>query len=170
MSGRDGAAVIVGVGNSFRRDDGAGPETVALLRGRAFPGVTVLTLDGEPTALVEAWTGAALAIVVDTVVCDPSHPGRIHRVATAAALRSGMSVGTHGLGVVEAVRLAAALDRLPHRLALLGVEAADVSVGAGLSPQVTAAIPALLRAVLSELGPSASGTFDPMVAPSSRPC
>jgi len=35
---------------------------------------------------------------------------------------------------------------------LLGVEAADVGVGPGLSAQVTAAIPALVDAVLDELG------------------
>ena len=56
-----------------------------------------------------------------------------------------MSVATHGLGVVEAVRLAAALDRLPRALVVLGVEAADVGVGPGLSPQVAAAIPALVE-------------------------
>ena len=63
-----------------------------------------------------------------------------------------MSVATHGLGVVEAVRLAVALDRLPRALVVLGVEAADVGVGPGLSPQVAAAIPALVGAVLAELG------------------
>jgi hypothetical protein len=34
---------------------------------------------------------------------------------------------------------------------VLGVEAADVGIGPGLSPQVAAAIPALVGAVLAEL-------------------
>lgn len=145
-------AAVIGVGNPFRRDDGAGPETVARLRDRVPSGVTVTALDGEPTRLMEAWAGAALAIVVDAVVCHPPDPGRIHRVTTPAALPTGMTVATHGLGVVEAVRLAAALDRLPRTLVVLGVEAADVGVGPGLSPQVATAIPALVDAVLAELG------------------
>ncbi len=152
MSRADPTAAVIGVGNPFRRDDGAGPETVARLRDRVPPGVRVTALDGEPTGLMEAWSGVALAIVVDTVVCDPPDPGRIHRVQAPASLPVGMSVATHGLGVVEAVRLAAALDRLPRALVVLGVEAADVGVGPGLSPQVAAAIPALVGAVLAELG------------------
>jgi len=144
-------AAVIGVGNPFRRDDGAGPEAVARLRDRVPGGVTVMTLDGEPTGLMEAWSGAELAIVVDTVVCDPPDPGRIHRVPSPASLPVGMSVATHGMGVVEAVRLAAALDRLPRALVVFGVEAADVGVGPGLSPEVAAAIPALVDAVLDEL-------------------
>jgi len=152
VSRADPTAAVIGVGNPFRRDDGAGPETVARLRDRVPPGVRVAALDGEPTGLMEAWSGVALAIVVDTIVCDPPDPGRIHRVRPPAALPVGTSVATHGLGVVEAVRLAAALDRLPRALVVLGVEAADVGVGPGLSPQVAAAIPALVGAVLAELG------------------
>ena len=151
MSRADPGAAVIGVGNPFRRDDGAGPETVARLRDRVPPAVRLTALDGEPTGLMEAWSGATLAIVVDTVVCDPPDPGRIHRVQAPASLPVGMSVATHGLGVVEAVRLAAALDRLPRALVVLGVEAADIGVGPGLSPQVAAAIPALVRAVLVEL-------------------
>jgi hypothetical protein len=53
--------VVIGVGNEFRRDDGAGPAVVAKLRDLASPGVELVTMDGEPTRLIEAWTGAALA-------------------------------------------------------------------------------------------------------------
>ncbi len=146
----EGVAVI-GVGNPFRRDDGAGPETVERLRDRVPQGVTVTALDGEPTGLLEAWSGAALAVVVDTVVCEPRDPGRLHRVTAASSLARGTTTATHGLGVVEAVRLAMALDRMPGFLVLFGVEAADVGFGPGLSPQVAAAIPALVDAVLAEL-------------------
>ena len=57
--------MVIGVGNEFRRDDGAGPAVVAKLRDPAPPGVELVTIDGEPTRLIEAWTGAALAVVVD---------------------------------------------------------------------------------------------------------
>jgi len=62
---------------------------------------------------------------------------------------------------------AAALDRLPRRLVLLGVEAADVGVGPCLSPPVAAAVPAVVQAVMTELGPTC-GTFDPVVARTRR--
>ncbi len=79
MPADDGAIVVIGVGNEFRRDDGAGPAVLARLRDLAPPGVRFVITDGEPTRLIEAWTGAALAVVVDAVRADPPHPGQVHR-------------------------------------------------------------------------------------------
>lgn len=150
---RPGGVTVIGVGNPFRHDDGAGPATVARLRDHAPPGVTLAVVDGEPTGLVDAWTGADLAIVVDAVVGDPPVPGRIHRLSPRDVLRGAATpaVATHGLAVADAVRLGTALDRLPRTLVVLGVEAADVSVGPGLTPPVAAALPGLVSAVLAEL-------------------
>src|ERR1051326_4861742 len=55
-------AVVIGVGNEFRRDDAAGPAVVALLNGQVPEGVTLTVSDGEPTRLIEAWAGYPLAI------------------------------------------------------------------------------------------------------------
>jgi hydrogenase maturation protease len=52
-SGR-AATVVTGIGNEFRRDDGAGPAVVGQLRGRVPSGVELVITDGEPTRLVEA--------------------------------------------------------------------------------------------------------------------
>jgi hydrogenase maturation protease len=67
--------VVIGVGNEFRRDGGAGHAVVAKLRDLGPPGVELVTMDGEPTRLIEAWTGAALAVVVDAVRAEPPQPG-----------------------------------------------------------------------------------------------
>ena len=49
-------------------DGTAPPEAVVTsLRDRVPPGVKLVLTDGEPTRLIEAWTGAALAVVVDAV-------------------------------------------------------------------------------------------------------
>ena len=56
--------VVIGVGNEFRRDDAASPAVVTSLRGRVPPGVELVLTDGEPTRLIEAWTAAALAVLV----------------------------------------------------------------------------------------------------------
>ena len=75
----NGPVVVIGVGNDFRRDDGAGPAVVARLRDLVPPGIRLVVTDGEPTRLIEAWTGAALAVVVDAVRAEPPHPGQVHR-------------------------------------------------------------------------------------------
>ena len=70
-----GAIVVIGVGNEFRRDDGAGPAVIASLGDLAPPGVRLVITDGEPARLVEAWSGAAVAVVIDAVRAEPPAPG-----------------------------------------------------------------------------------------------
>jgi len=41
--------------------------------------VELVLTDGEPTRLIEAWTRAALAVVVDAVRAHPPRPGRERR-------------------------------------------------------------------------------------------
>ena len=144
--------VVIGVGNEFRRDDGAGLAVVASLRGRVPPGVELVLTDGEPARLIEAWTGAALAVVVDAVRADPPRPGRVHRFLLDRPLAGPTrTASSHGFGLDDAVRLALALDRMPGRLVVHAIEAADLSQGPGLTPLVAAAVGDVARAVLSDV-------------------
>ena len=147
-------AVVIGVGNEFRRDDGAGPAVVARLRGRLPEGAALVVSDGEPARMIEAWEGMPLAVVVDAVRAQPAVPGRLHRlVLDQAATDPLSSVSSHGLGLEDAIGLAQALDRMPVRLVVHAVEAANLGQGAGLTPAVAAAIDALAAAVLADLAP-----------------
>lgn len=147
-----GNAVVIGIGNEFRRDDGAGPAVLARLHGRVPGGVELLVSDGEPAGLIEAWAGAPLAVIVDAVRAEPSVPGRLHRLvlhqAGAAEVRT---VSSHGLGLDSAIGLAQALDRMPGTLILHAVEAADLGQGPGLTPAVAAVIDTLADAILRDL-------------------
>ena len=91
-------------------------------------------------------------IVVDAMVSG-APPGTVRRFdALREALpapRAGAS--THGLGLAEAVGLARALDRLPARLVLVGIEGADFSPGAGLGPAVAAGVEAAARLIRGEI-------------------
>jgi len=155
----DGAPVVViGVGNDFRRDDGAGPAVVARLRDLVPPGVRLTITDGEPARLVEAWTGAAVAVVVDAVRARPPHPGQVHRFVVDQP-RAGMeqAASSHGLGLDDAIALAVALDRMPGRLIVHAIEAADLTQGPGLTPPVAAAVGVVAAAILADLGPYLQG-------------
>ncbi len=144
--------VVIGIGNEFRRDDGIGPAVLARLRGQAPAAVKLLVSDGEPAGLIEAWSGADLAVVVDAVQADPAVPGRLHRlVLDEAAPLDPRQVSSHGLSLGDAVGLARALGRLPGRLIVHAVEAADLRTGPGLSPPVAAAAGALVAAVLADV-------------------
>ena len=148
----EAGAVVIGVGNEFRRDDGAGPAVVARLRGHLPDDVRLLVSDGEPARLIEAWGGASLAVVVDAVRAEPAVPGRLHRlVLREAGAAEGTVVSSHGLGLDCAIGLARALGRMPGRLILHAVEAADVGQGTGLTTAVAEVIDALTAAVLHDL-------------------
>jgi hydrogenase maturation protease len=142
---------IIAIGNEYRRDDGVGLAVLRRLAEVIPPGTDLACVDGEPSRLMDAWAGSRLAILLDAAVCVPAHPGRIHR-RTVIGLDGPASTSSHGIGVPEAVELARVLDRLPERLVLLTIEAADTGYGMGLSPPVEAAVPELVAAVLTELG------------------
>ena len=131
--------VVIGVGNPFRRDDGVGPAVVDLLRDR-LPGTRFVTCDGESTTLIEAWTGADRAVVVDAVRAADGAVGRIHRFSLdhPAATRTGATT-PHAVDLGDAVALARALDRLPGSLQIFCIQVEDVHFGLGLSPAVAAA-------------------------------
>ena len=170
--------VVIGIGNEFRRDDGVGPEVLTRLRGQAAGSapsagavrpetvqagtvqagtVQLVTSDGEPASLIEAWTGAALAVVVDAVLADPPSPGRLHRLVLDRPDRPDLrQVSSHGLGLDEAIGLARALDRMPDRLIIHAVEAGDVGHGVGFTPAVAAAVAPLTAAVLRDLSEAGS--------------
>jgi hydrogenase maturation protease len=144
--------VVIGVGNEFRRDDGAGPAVVGRLRDRVPPGVELVITDGEPTRLIQAWTGAALAVVVDAVRAEPPQPGTIHRfVVDRPGTGPERTASSHGLGLDDAISLAVALDRMPGRLIVHAIEAADLAQGTGLTPAVVAAVDSVVDAILDDI-------------------
>jgi hydrogenase maturation protease len=149
-------AVLIGVGNPFRRDDGIGPALATVIGDLGLPGVSVIVSDGEPSRLLDAWTGARLAVVVDATRQDGGVAGQIQRhcVTDGPLARDWTSIGsasTHALGVGEAIHLAQAMDRMPERLVVFAVEAADIGYGEHLSQPVSDSLPELIEAVRAEL-------------------
>lgn len=138
--------LVIGIGNAWRRDDGAGPAVAERLAER---GVSTLVLPGEGAELIEAWTGAERVAVVDAMRGGTA-PGSVHRFdATAAPLPGGaFACLSHRFGLAEAIEMARLLGRLPPQLEVWGIEAADFGQGPGLSPKVAAAV----ALVVAELG------------------
>lgn len=155
MTGRP--TVVIGIGNPYRRDDGIGPIVAGAIDALHLPGVRVVISDGEPVALLAAWEGAGLAVVVDTIRQEPPEPGRIHRLTPAQLGSDDPGASSHGFGVPYALRLGRALGREPGRLVILAVEGADFADGTGLSGPASAAVPGAVAAVRAELTGAAAG-------------
>ncbi|KAA9378444.1 hydrogenase maturation protease [Microbispora cellulosiformans] len=136
-----GDTVVVGLGSDLRGDDAAGLAVARLLGDAPPPGVAVEAC-GDAAALVEAWSGAALAIVVDAVRTGAA-PGTVHHRLPdlpASLPAAGWHGGTHSLGLVDAVDLGRALGRLPGELVVVGIEGGDFTPGAPMTPPVLAAV------------------------------
>ncbi len=142
------SVLVVGIGNRSRGDDAVGPEVAERVAALGVPGVEVVVND-EPLTLVEHLTDHDEVVVVDAVG-PRGEPGRVHVVHVGSAPLRGDSpvLGSHGLGVAEAVELARALDRLPRRLTVVGVEGVSFDLGAPLSEHVRARVDDAVQAVL----------------------
>jgi len=144
--------VVIGIGNAWQGDDGAGLAVARRVRESAPDGVDIVELEGEPVSIVDAWGGGEEVFLIDAVSAGTA-PGTVHRVdATDTPLPSELSTAsTHTFGVGEAVELARALGRLPRRLIVYGIEAGNLGAGRELSPEVASAVDEVAERILQEL-------------------
>ena len=143
---------LIGIGNRFRRDDAAGLEVVRRLRLAHPPGVILIEQEGEPGSLIESWSSADEALVIDGV-SSGSTPGKVHRfdVTDAPLPAEVFNRSTHAMGLPEAVELARELDRLPGRLVVYGIEGENFEAGEGLSEPVQKTVEKLVLDLYHEL-------------------
>ena len=143
-------AVVIGLGNPDRRDDGVGPAVAAAVAADCPPGVRVVACAADATAILDAFDGADLAVVVDAVAGDGSVPGRV-RVCRVDDLAALTPLSSHDLNLTQTYELALVLGRAPRRVVVVTVDAADTAHGKGLSSVVTQAVPQAAAMVLDQL-------------------
>lgn len=141
-----GGPLVIGLGSPDRGDDAVGRAVARAVAAR-LSGVAVLDHE-DPTGLLDLWAGHDPVVVVDAVRSG-ARAGAFHWLETGRAgpplgarawTRSGHG-GTHAIGLAEMVEIGRALGRLPARLVVVGVEAAQFEHGAPMSPLVAAAVP-----------------------------
>jgi hydrogenase maturation protease len=142
--------LVIGIGNAYRRDDGVGLMVAEEIAKRGLPGVRAVIAIGEPGAILDAWSGADRAVVVDAAMGEGLTPGRIRRW-TPGDVEGPAVVSSHALGLPQTYALGQALGQIPDELVVFTVETADVDHGLGLTPAVAAAVPELVDAILTEL-------------------
>ncbi len=145
---------VIGVG-SMQGDDAVGLFVAERLQAGALPaGISVTALDRPGVALVEALRDLEAAIIVDAVSTRDLEwaPGSVVDL-DPTQLRRVAATSSHGLGVADALALAAALGRGPRIVRIVGV-AVDGARGAGLSDAVEQAVERAserVRAIVREL-------------------
>jgi hydrogenase maturation protease len=142
-------AVIIGVGNPTRTDDGVGLRVARELRGR---GVDVIELCAGGLRIMEAMQGYDEAVVIDAVESG-GIPGAIHRFRESDLAQTRNSGSTHdgSLALALAVGRAAGL-RIPAAVRIWAVEAGDVETfSESLTPEVEAAVAPVTEAIWREM-------------------
>mgnify|MGYP005811191387 CR=1 FL=1 len=156
-----GRVVVIGLGNCYRRDDGVGVAAAMAMERLAWPNVVVRTGIAEPMGVVEAWTGAVLAVVIDAAIATPSTPGRVHRCQLEEVPNEGEGLSSHGIDIGRTHALARELGRAPGQVVVFAVEAADTGHGDELTPPVARAVPVVVGMVAAEINRFRSATRSP---------
>jgi hydrogenase maturation protease len=146
--------LVLGLGNTLRGDDGLGPEVIRWLRDQTLPPHVVIQDGGTPgLELVVTLSAYQRALIIDAADIGRA-PGEWVRlsVAQARASRPEAELSLHSAGLAEALALGQVMGKLPESLVIFGVQPRQIDWSIGLSAVVQEAVPAIGRAVLSELG------------------
>ncbi|MGA2111531.1 MAG: hydrogenase 3 maturation endopeptidase HyCI [Anaerolineales bacterium] len=140
-------AVILGIGNPWRGDDGFGPTLAKRLQGSV--GATVINAEEIP----ENYLGLIVAAQPQTVVLVDAvelglQPGEMALVEADSLAGAGLS--THAASLSLCARYIH--NETQADVFLLGVQPLTTELGASLSPPVEAAID-LLQGILTQLLP-----------------
>ncbi|MFQ5488373.1 MAG: hydrogenase maturation protease [Gammaproteobacteria bacterium] len=117
---------IIGVGSPFGSDR-LGWEVAAELARRdlaaRFPAgrLSIQYCDRPGAALLEIMAGAELAIILDAMTAGLP-PGSIRCFSVGELNSDAALLSSHGFGVASTLALGKALDMLPARLYVLGIE------------------------------------------------
>ena len=147
---------IIGLGNSFRGDDGVGNLVARQLFSHQSPSVSIIEGGVAGLNLLHEMEGTDKLILIDAV-SSQSEEGTITRftvpqdldiIARLAWSTSGSS--THDLGLQEALTLANTLRALPPSVVIYGIELGRVDHGVELSPKVEEAVHTVVNRIAHE--------------------
>jgi len=144
--------IVIGIGNEFRGDDAAGLLVVRRLKKKQPAGVELQEQSGEAIALMEAMDGANAVILVDAVQSG-AEAGQIHRydASEQAMPAQFLRCSTHNFSVHDAIEMARALEKLPSRLMVYGIEGLHFEHGSELTSAVQTAVVVAAQRIEEEL-------------------
>ncbi|QEM68391.1 HyaD/HybD family hydrogenase maturation endopeptidase [Geobacter sp. FeAm09] len=145
--------LVLGIGNLVMSDDGAGVRVVQELQKRyRFP-PHVEIMDGGTLGLdlLHKLEGGGRLLVVDAVETG-GKPGTLVRLSgreLPVALQT--KVSPHQMGLKDLLAVAELLGHAPREMVLIGVQPANIEMGAELSRNVAEKLEEMIGNVLAEL-------------------
>lgn len=133
--------LILGIGNKFRGDDGAGVAAAEKICEFCIEKFDVMILDGEGTEIMEAWKDYQNVIIIDAVQVNGS-AGKIYELnANEENLHSDFfNYSSHAFGLAEAINVSKVMNKLPKFLIVYGIEGMHFNFDTKLSPKIEKAV------------------------------
>lgn len=145
-----GKILVVGVGNSWRHDDGIGPHVINILNQQSFEAADLLDGGIDGMALLDKLAPYDYAIVIDAVNMG-ADPGTINAFsAQEAKLITNDALSTHGFGLAELITLMTELE-IKTQIKIIGVQPFDIEFGEGLSPEIEAQTDKIITLIKEEI-------------------
>ncbi|HWB10127.1 MAG TPA: hydrogenase maturation protease [Pirellulales bacterium] len=152
--------LLVGLG-SFHGDDRAGWEVVERLASRGGILNCTCKLLRSPGELLDVLEGVERLVICDACAPDGA-AGSVHCWHWPAdTLLCQRASGSHNLSLVDALRLAKELARLPASVTVWGVEGADFTPGSELSPAVRDGVEKAVEQIATWLARPAKSAVEP---------
>jgi len=145
--------LVIGIGNSYRSDDGVGEVIAGRLMEMLPEHVDVHSSIKDGLSLIHLWHEYDCVYLIDAV-SSGQIPGQVYRFdALSGQLPRHFftNYSTHSIDILETIALAENLDSLPEKLIIYGVEGKDFSIGSGLSDEVLKAVCRVADAIIKEL-------------------
>jgi len=127
-----GPILVIGYGNTLRRDDGLGPLAADLVAARGWPGVSSLSVHQLLPELADPIASARLVVFVDIRIADDHDAVRVEPIRPRAGRGGPTAHESNPASLLAMAR--AVFGRCPEAW-LVSVPASDLGLGEGLSPQ-----------------------------------
>jgi hydrogenase maturation protease len=144
---------VIGCGNIDAGDDALGLLAVRRVRPLLPESVEVVEA-GSGAHVVDLLQNVDGVVVVDAILAGVESNGATIRVDVRIGevpVEVRTSLSSHGLGLPEAMMLAAAVGLPLPKIVILGLVARNTEIGSGLSPEVAAQLGALVQAIVHEV-------------------
>jgi hydrogenase maturation protease len=145
--------VVIGVGNLLMRDEGIGIHVVQALQEMDLP-ADVRLIDGGTSPDLIAYTRAGDKMIIVDAARAGGEPGTVYRFLPGDLAGAGGALASaHEMGVVENLALMSLTGNEPVETVIIGIEPAEIDWGTELSQGLRRRLPAIVRAVMKEIGP-----------------
>ncbi|MFA4948211.1 MAG: hydrogenase maturation protease [Candidatus Krumholzibacteriia bacterium] len=147
--------IVLGLGNTILRDDGAGIYVARALKERLGGAADVREAELAGLDIIEMLKGYDRAYIVDAIQLDGEEPGVVFRMRPDDIRTTPRLASFHDIDIVTALALGRRLQfHMPEEVVIFGVQAADTLT---LGEQCTDAVAGVISALADEIAGEITG-------------